>query len=96
MLKTQNLIYKMQIFLWQIATVIPIKGTRASVNMPVFQTKSLTITIFVVMIFESSHAILWLVLHTCSAKADFNVLLSVCETDVLSDPDILSRNHHMV
>ena len=35
----------MQIFLWQIATVIPIKGTRISVNMPGFQTKSLTITI---------------------------------------------------
>ena len=28
----------MQIFLWQIATVIPIKGTRTSVNMPGFQT----------------------------------------------------------
>ena len=37
--------YKMQIFLWQIATVIPIKGTRASVSMPGFQTKSFTITI---------------------------------------------------
>ena len=36
---------KMQIFLWQIAIVIPIKGTRTSVNMPGFQTKSLTITI---------------------------------------------------
>ena len=35
----------MQIFLWQIATVIPIKGTRTSVNMPGFQTKSLTIMI---------------------------------------------------
>ena len=32
---------KMQIFLWQIATVIPIKGTRASVNMPGFQTKNM-------------------------------------------------------
>ena len=61
---------KMQIFLLQVATVIPIKGTRTSVNMPGFKTKSLTITI-VIMIFESSHAILWLVLHTCSAKADF-------------------------
>ena len=28
---------KMQIFLWQIVTVIPIKGTRTSVNMPGFQ-----------------------------------------------------------
>ena len=36
---------KMQIFLWQIATVIPIKGTRASFNMPGFKTKSLIITI---------------------------------------------------
>ena len=36
---------KMQIFLWQIATVIPIKGARTSVDMPGFQTKSLTITI---------------------------------------------------
>ena len=36
---------QMQIFLWQIATVIPIKGTRTSIDMPGFQTKSLTITI---------------------------------------------------
>ena len=47
---------KMQIFLLQIATVIPIEGTRASVNVPGFQTKSLTITI--VCGNESSHAIL--------------------------------------
>ena len=37
--------YQMQLFLWQIATVIPVKGTRTSVNIPGFQTKSLTITI---------------------------------------------------
>ena len=36
---------KRQIFLWQIVTVTPIKGTRTSVDMPGFQTKSLTITI---------------------------------------------------
>ena len=35
---------KMQIFLWQVATVIPIKSTRASVHMLGVQTKSLTIT----------------------------------------------------
>ena len=34
-----------QIFLWQIATIIPIKSTRTSAGMPGFQTKSLTITI---------------------------------------------------
>ena len=64
---------KIQIFLWQIATVIPIKGTRTSVNMPGFQTKSLTITIVYGNDFESSHTILWLVLHTCSAEADFEL-----------------------
>ena len=36
---------KMQIFLWQIATVILIKGTRASIVKPGFQTKSLPQTI---------------------------------------------------
>ena len=36
---------KMKIFLWQIATVIPTKGTRTSVDMPGFEKKSLTITI---------------------------------------------------
>ena len=45
MLRPYILDNMIQIFLWQIATVIPIKGTRTSVNMPGFQIKSLTITI---------------------------------------------------
>ena len=36
---------KMQIFLWKITTIIPIKGTRTNINMPGLQAKSLTITI---------------------------------------------------
>ena len=47
------------------------------------------------MILESSHAMLWLVSHTCSAKADFELLKlktallsDVCKTGVLFDPDI--------
>ena len=48
---------------------------------------------------------LWLVAHTCSAKADFELLeletafdvsSDVCKADVLFDPNILSRNHRMV
>ena len=56
---------KMQIFLWQIATVTPIKSTRTSVNMPGFQTKSLTIlpqTIVMVNDFVWKPGILTLVL----------------------------------
>ena len=62
----------MQTFLWLIATVIAIKGTRTSVTMPGFQTKSLAITI--VCGNDLCHAILWLVRHTCSGKADFEIL----------------------
>ena len=53
---------------------IPIEGTRARIDMPGFETKPLTITIVSGNDSESSHAMLWLVSLTCSAKADFELL----------------------
>ena len=53
------------------------------------------------MILEFSHAIACMVSHTCSAKDDFpllklkqsfDVLSSLCQTDVQTDPDSLSQS----
>ena len=73
--------------------------------MPGFQTKPLTIAI---VSGNDSRIIprnIMACFTHCSAKADFkllkletalNVPSDACKTDVLFDPDILSRNHRVV
>ena len=93
--------------MWQKNIMIPILGKRTSVDMSGFQTKSLTITIVSgngSRIFPCNF--MACLAHTCVKprltlssrvyRQAFDVLSQVCKTYILSDPDILSRNHRMV